>query len=293
MCKKAFIEEDAQILECERCSQHFCAKCIHLSKDEYKMLTKRTDVFWFCPPCAVKAKATWGREMAVEECSKLLMETVTTKLTEWEDKFESRLKQLESQKVAEQEMDDTKTWSGLFKTGDNTANCDVAKSIAREAVQEQVKEQKNREDRDQNIIIFRVEESNSAEAETRQKEDAKFFESLCTEQLEVGNIEAKKVVRLGKKEEGKTRPMKITLNNNAEKRKIMSRLFRLRDAEDKYKNISIQHDMSQEERETTKKLLAMAKEKNEAETSQNFVYKVRGPPWDQRLVKLKKNQQQD
>ncbi len=255
------------------------------------MLNDRKDIFWYCPPCAVKTKSAWGKEVAVRECCESLMETVSTKLAEMEDKIEKRLAILPKPEDVPGNNDDgtARCWADLFRPVENEPNPEVTKNIARVAVQEHVKESKDREDRDQNLVIFRVDESKKADPEMRQKDDAKFFDTLCKDHLEVGQIQVEKVIRLGKKEDGKSRPMRITLKDKQDKRKIMSRLYRLKDAEQRFNNISVQNDMTQEEREKTKELLAVAKKKNEEEPSETHIYKVRGPPWDQQVVRLKLN----
>ena len=45
----------AELMECEYCAEHFCSKCLNLSAAEYKLLSKRSDLDWYCPPCEEKA----------------------------------------------------------------------------------------------------------------------------------------------------------------------------------------------------------------------------------------------
>ena len=69
----------------------------------------------------------------------------------------------------------------------------------------------------------------------------------------------------------------------------MKNLKKLASSE-KFKKISVTHDMTQREREENKKRLQEAKDKNEANESENFKYIVVGPPWDRRVVKVKKKE---
>ena len=39
-CDKVFSEPDARLLECQRCRDHFCIKCLKKTKGEYEVLTK-------------------------------------------------------------------------------------------------------------------------------------------------------------------------------------------------------------------------------------------------------------
>ena len=58
------------------------------------------------------------------------------------------------------------------------------------------------------------------------------------------------------------------------------------DASEELKAVRIQHDLSPDEREITKNLLAEAYNKNQSENPTNFLYKVRGPLQAPRVVKV-------
>ena len=72
--------------------------------------------------------------------------------------------------------------------------------------------------------------------------------------------------------------MKVCFSNSLDKRKFYSSLSKLKEAPADLENIRIQHDLSPEEREKTKQLLAEAYAKNQTEEPVGFLYKVRGPP---------------
>ena len=67
----------------------------------------------------------------------------------------------------------------------------------------------------------------------------------------------------------------------------MESLFKLRTAEDKFRNISI-HDLTQKERAECKTLIEEAKKK-QAEEQGEFIWRVRGLPGQLKLTKLKKH----
>ena len=39
------------MLECERCCELFCTKCVKVIKAEYVFLTSRNDIHWYCNKC--------------------------------------------------------------------------------------------------------------------------------------------------------------------------------------------------------------------------------------------------
>ena len=40
LCSKIFAESDAKLLECQRCKEHFCIKCLKKSNTGYGILSK-------------------------------------------------------------------------------------------------------------------------------------------------------------------------------------------------------------------------------------------------------------
>ena len=89
--------------------------------------------------------------------------------------------------------------------------------------------------------------------------DIEFVEGLCNEVCNL-NLDVKdeitKVIRLGKKQtdgdtgdtKQKPRPLNVVMKDTNKKMELFKRLSNLRDAEDKYKCLSIQHDLTKKER---------------------------------------------
>lgn len=175
------------------------------------------------------------------------------------------------------------------------------KNIVKEALDEEKREEKELDDRKRNIIIFGAPEHSSDSAETRKVEDIKLFTAVCnsictTEIREEDTVQAR---RLGKRATGNsTRPLLITVKSETIKKRIFSQLHKLRSIE-QYKHIRMNHDMTAEEKANTKMLVEEARRKSNelAENSQldsdskNCFFKVRGPPWNLRIVKLRPQSQ--
>ena len=53
-CKKEFKDTNSRILECDRCEDHYCTRCIKLSDVEYELLNSRKDLHWYCGKCESK-----------------------------------------------------------------------------------------------------------------------------------------------------------------------------------------------------------------------------------------------
>jgi len=153
-------------------------------------------------------------------------------------------------------------------------------------------EERDRESRVNNIIIYKVPESKSSSISDRIQEDKMFCEGLLRDGIKVGYEEndIAKIIRLGKYENGKVRPLLLELNNRMIKNLIMENVVKLREASEIYKGISITHDMTKTERQLCKQLVKEAREKQEIDGQGEWVYRVRGPPGQLKIVQYKKRQ---
>ena len=142
------------------------------------------------------------------------------------------------------------------------------------------KKNNNAEKRDQNIIIHGIDERKYTEAQYL----AEFFNVL---ELDLNSMSASH--RLGTKQNDRIRPLKIIMKSVKEKGKVMSRLGRLKGADEVFKKISVTDDYTMEEREEIKRWVIMAKEKNMTGTK-DYVWKVRGTPKEGMRLALVKHQ---
>ena len=92
-----------------------------------------------------------------------------------------------------------------------------------------------------------------------------------------------KSVRLGRAREDKSaRPLLVTLRSQPLKEEVFTNVRKLKDS--KYSSVSIAHDQTKMEREADKKLIAEAQKGDDA--SKNWGYRVKGPPWDRKVVRF-------
>ena len=117
----------------------------------------------------------------------------------------------------------------------------------------------------------------------------------------VSELDIISIKRIGKKNQTRVvkgeekivpRPLLLTLTEIC-KQKVMKNVHKLRNAEDKFRTMSVKHDMTQEEREHDKKLRNEAKEKQEKDKNGNFLYVVRGMPWERHIQKIKVKKTQE
>jgi hypothetical protein len=151
------------------------------------------------------------------------------------------------------------------------------------------------DERKKNIVIFNAPESHADTAEKRKIEDISYvtgmYNSICNDNLLSESVSNAR--RLGKRpDNGSNRPLLITIDCESTIRKFFSKLYKLKD-NGLYSDISVSHDMTREERQNTKVLVEQARKqtkefaKNDEQASKNWAFKVRGPPWNQRIEKVR------
>ena len=208
------------------------------------------------------------------------LEKVMTKLTE---------------KTTEEIKGKTETWSEKVskKVDEELKAVNDKVKIVEERIELHAEEEKLKERKRNNIIIHRMEESKATETKEKNNEDRQEVIFLINEVLRVpceDKTDIRSVYRLGK-ESDKDRPLLVEFKEGTLKNKVMENLSKLRNAEQKHKRISVTHDMTKTEREQCRELVKQSKEKQKADESGEWLYKVKGLPGDMRIVKLKKYQE--
>ena len=156
-------------------------------------------------------------------------------------------------------------------------------------VEEHLKEAELHDKKKNNIVIHRLAESGSDKDDQKRLDDKKEIVTVVKDILKVNleNSDIKKIYRIGKISD-KERPLLVEFKDAQTKNIVMESLSKLRNAEDRYRKISVSHDMTENEREQSKMLVKEAKEKQCNDQSGEWLYRVNGMPGDMRVVKLRK-----
>ena len=166
------------------------------------------------------------------------------------------------------------------------------RAVMEEAVDRQLKEDKEIERRCNNIVLYRLEESGSTDNAERSTHDKEQLESLCREvfDLRFDEGDVVKMFRLGQKAEGRIRPLLVTLKTPEVKSKIMTNLRNLKVAGDRYKAVGISNDLTPKQRESAKQMMQQAKMEQDAtgESSENFKFFVVGHFTHPRVIRVRK-----
>ena len=145
-------------------------------------------------------------------------------------------------------------------------------------------EKKERERRTANLIIYGIGEVSDDQNNVKEHDEKCFHSFLGTIGI---TTFPKQIVRLGKPNENKTRPVKLVMANSGDKDIIISRPGNLKNAVEIYRKVSVRDDYTIEERELIKEWINKAEQKNKEEYTQ--AWKVRGTTKNGlRLVKITK-----
>ena len=169
----------------------------------------------------------------------------------------------------------------------SSSNSSSSQVSPRTTVKNVTSEMREKEKRLKNIIIHGIPDPKAQDKESRDTEDKKKFLQIIDERLGITATLAdiRDSHRLGKndqrKDPSRPLPLLITVKDLALKDDLFKNTHKLKGTRD----LSFGHDLTPLERDEHKKLLDEARElaKNDLTGAQ---YRVRGPPWDKRIVKL-------
>ena len=147
-----------------------------------------------------------------------------------------------------------------------------------------LQEDQDKEARRNNIIIYRIPESDASCIEERKIMDSRFVLGLLTK-MEVGICEndIRGSFRLGKwsmngdaRPETSPRPMLVQLTKRTAKNLIMEHLYKFKHLEAHYKNVILAHDMRKQERIECKTLVEDAKKQTAEDITGNYIQEHQG-----------------
>ncbi len=285
-CRKQ-LEATDQALECETCHQIFHIQCENVNKTQYNCIAAsskgkgktKSRVHWYCNTCDIITD-DWMRSMSTLHANQQVLEGKVDKL---EEKIEKKA-DLEEMKQIENRV--TTLEARISTIQENPENPQPSTSSGQGNQDDVIKEIKDQEERKKNVLFFNLPESKASDVNDRakhDKEEVKEISKIC--QATIKKDEMIKAKRLGKKSNDKPRPLLIELVSDEKKRALFQNLSKLQHAPDKYKSVSVQNDLTPKQRENEKKLREEAKKK-EVEASGEAKFKVRGPPWARRIIKI-------
>jgi hypothetical protein len=295
-CGKTVYKKDNGVL-CEVCDFWFHTTCEKVSEETYMFLRDEETVHWYCRGCnrGVKQVLTTMAEMRIEmtrmqkdltvfrkEANDSIRD-IKSELKEikeelhhnqerekkWADEFEGMRKEL---RVSDGKLE-TAMEAKLVETAEVTKCVQELKiikgavteteekydGIIQEKFKETVREEKDRDSRKTNVVVFGLDESTSDIASDRKEHDREEIETIAHE-LQC-NLKISNVIRMGKRIPqpttgvgSKPRALTVVLENEQSKKELLDKAKNLRDTQ--YKKIFITQDLTPKERALRKEIVA-------------------------------------
>ena len=296
-CENTLVVDVDDSVSCDRCEQVLCIDCSMLTKNDIDYLAQsQGNMFWYCTTCKDSAISAVRADKLVEEKCKEFLES-----------FEKRLRKEAEHNIKatcdKYMLTVTKRLEALEQKLDSTAEARPSSPSATGTLQANEREGQtidclqDRMSRKNNVVFFGVSEAEGSTREDKMAENKAKIVSIASEvgvQLKDEDILSFK--RLGKM--GQTRVVKdkeislprlllVTLTEAA-KAALMKNAYKLQFSTSEMKEIQIKHDMSKEDRQREYELRQEARQKQMDDSDQDFLYRVRGPNWDRRIVKIRK-----
>jgi len=309
-----------------------CIECLSLPVELYeKLFIPQCNLKWFCDKCdklvmdgsdkAVISHSNASNHDNDDRIDKLVsvVEKLVEKSMGVEDKLrdkadqsmiaqlDARIKRLEDQfqereqslemRLAVVDANVSRIVTERLREFEESKNYQQDATTVKQAVKEKLDEDKDIESRRNNIVIYRIPEKLSDAVEVRKESDGKFVEDLLESvfQIKVSDRDIRKMFRLGRPVEGSDapRPLLVSFMKFEDKEHVMSNLRKLKQAEARFRGISMSHDLTPRQRNEVKMLLATAKKEHEetsSESAENFRFLVVGQGTKLRVIKIRKEQ---
>jgi len=241
---------------------------------------------WFCITCRKIIEEHIVMDLKIEDRCNQIMKDYEDRITQLETTMvekcdESRVREIIKDELGKVENNEDTVDGATQNISTNT--------VKKETVTTVIDEMNERKSRENNLIIFGFEENQSEVRQERIDHDIQQVKELyktCKIQLDTTSI--KKTGRLGKfNNEKRDRPLLVTLSSVESKLVLFINIHRIRELTE-YEKVNVSNDLTKAEREKEKQLWQEAKKKQLKDKSGDFIYKVRGPPWARRVMKLKK-----
>jgi len=259
------------ILECYWCEGRQHSACSKISEEQCKVLSEiSSNVIFMCSGCLPTlpiAIKHYENEIFVDSRITAIEQSVTEiqcserKLHESVEKVETKIESF--QKSIESLLNEHT--SSQPKTPASVNVAPVVPDSVEETVVSLLSEQKEKEKRQLNIIVHKLEESTASDGPSKKQEDIKKCESLFQSHLGT-KVTIKNAIRLGKKTD-RPRLLKLTLNSIEEKVTILRNKSKLRSSSnpEDVRNVFITPDFTPLEQKRNKALRQQLFDMNKAE----------------------------
>lgn len=236
-CGKDVSSEDKALI-CSICDKWFHIKCQRVSVGDYDFLQKTDEsIQWFCKQC----------KGASQKLFKMM-----TMVHKRQDQLETEVKNLSAiVSTCSNKLDtQSKTCESIGEQVNNIHQ--QLPHLITEKVGEILSDRQEVEAREENFIIFNLNESEGKES---RKKDVDLLQDIFTNILKVENVHLEDITRLGRyeKDSDKMRPVRVAIKNRVVRGQILRNAHKLKNSET-FKKVGIGRDLTKKQREANKAL---------------------------------------
>lgn len=222
-CKKKFSNLEAKLMECSRCKEHTCLKCLGKTEEDYH-LASASDMFWFCPKCIEKVHRNIAVDREIEaKCKEMAIE-FEARISKIEKTLSNTCSKAETKDMINKEIDkrlDEINAAAASVSAESTKQTDQQNQQKHKDgnINEVMQEIQRRAERESNILIHGVKETSLKTWQERLDYDmGKTKEVLEKCGVESPGEEIEKIVRVGKfNKEKMKRPICVTLKTKTKR----------------------------------------------------------------------------
>lgn len=211
---------------CDWCRLVRCKKCANIGSSEVRAIAAVSrSIPYICKVCAPKLKNLFEVEKRVETLEQQIHEIrhETKKVVDFMDSMRSICDEIKSIKASfSSSFSELKTEITAVKT--SLLNTDKQQNPVSDqsSMDTFLTEVNERADRANNIIIYNIPESNSNEIQTRIEDDQqKISDLLAILNKDLAAEKILKVLRLGKKNENRPRPLKVVFSDSRVAKEVL------------------------------------------------------------------------
>ena len=275
ICKLAFVDDSAEMMQCERCDGATCIQCLNMDSNMYDLLKGRMDLHWYCGVCDKQAMAAIRADWEIEEKCAVYMSSITTRMDDMQKEIDCKA----DKAVVDNICADVIASKNLIKG----ANDDIAKLSDRfDLLRYEAEEIQKRK---KNLVIRGIPEFGKDTSDSDSDDDSTLSDlgmsdiEACKQLFRKIGVSAtpKAAYRLGKKNpDGKPRPLKVLLPSEEDKALALKKGPKVRDISPSDvcfdpTRVFISPDMTLLQREEDVKLRKELKEKRQSDP--NWVIK--------------------
>ena len=328
--KSITIRQASGCAKCGFCDSIFCKDCSHFTPQMCKNVLERADVLWACYSCLPRlenAKLATPVESSTDTIDKgksttpnfeelkgeinsvitekvvpqliskieQSMNTLSENIKQWNcisyaNAADGNLSDSETADSDDEEFPDALTKVLSKKEQKALRRAQREENTSLKLVQAALASQKDDEERQRNLIIYRIPESLASVTEARTKDREAIQRLLETLDVDSSPVEIRRLGRFDKDiVKDRPRPVKVMLTDRSTRDLAMANVAKLARATDPtIKSLQVCYDLNKDQRVRQKSLVAEGKELSK--NSQTHIWKVRGPPENMLLRKfIKRN----